>query len=423
LTILPLKVSHNIFLSLRAKRAPCNDNEFFFRMRKLLFLFLSILKQIRKIRLKLTGKTEADLSAARVVSGKAWDDFCDQLKLAGASLHYPGAPDDPFQQAEGLRYLTRLTRAGLEAFVEYSDPAFPVLRHMVHETVKMGADNPDNVYLNAQISGQYEYRITGKRNTIDYIGFFTRNGHYGSTGGLAPCGKIEDGQLVCQPDGSFEIILSKEPKGKNWLKIEDSTSLVIVRQTFLNRKTEIPAEVKIENLDGRKAPAPVTPAQMDEGLKTASMFVGGASLLFSRWAKGFREHSNSLPQFSPSVSNAAGGDESIIYYHSHWKLAPEEALLIEVKPPECDTWNFQLNNYWMESLDYRFYNICINKAGAIYEDDGSLRVIVSHTDPGHPNWIDTCGHPEGTMCWRWYRMKKGAAPVEPSCRVINSKDL
>lgn len=392
-------------------------------MGKLLFLILSIIKNFRKLKLRLTGNTEFGISSSRVVSGKAWDDFCDQLKLAGASLHYPGAPTDPFQQAEGIRYLTRLTRAGLEAFVEYNDPAFPVLRQMVHETVKMGADNPDNVYLNAQISGHYEYRITGKRNTIDYIGFFTQNGNYGSTGGLAPCGKIDDKQLVCEPDGSFEIILSKTPKGKNWLKIEDETGLVIIRQTYLDRKTEIPAELRIENLDGRKAPDPVTPEKIDEGLKTAAMFVGGASLLFSRWANNFRKHSNRLPMFDPAVSNAAGGDESIIYYHSHWKLGPEEALVIEVLPPSCDTWNFQLNNYWMESLDYRYFNICLNKASAKYEEDGSVRLIVSPTDPGHPNWIDTCGHTEGTMCWRWYRLKEGIQPVAPGCQVIQFKDL
>jgi hypothetical protein len=157
---------------------------------------------------------------------------------------------------------------------------------------------------------------------------------------------------------------------------------------------------------------------VDEGLKTASMFVAGAPLLFARWAQGFRKHTNRLPQFDAEVSNAAGGDASIIYYHSHWKLEEDEMLLIEVRPPDCDTWNFQLNNYWMESLDYRYFTICINKAGAKPEHDGSIKVIVSHRDPGHPNWIETCGHHEGTMCWRWYRIKEGAKPVEPACTVL-----
>lgn len=368
--------------------------------------------------MKIRRIKQEDVHAERVVTGKSWEDFCDQLKAAGAALMYPGTPVDAFQQAEGLRYLTRLTRAGLEAFVEYNDPAFPVLRRMVHETVKMGADNPDNHYFNAQISGNYEYRITGKRNTVHYLGFFTQNGNYGTTGKLTPCSKLEHSDLELMPDGSFEIILSKTKKGKNWLKIEDETGLVIVRQTFSDRSIEVPAELYIENLDGRRAPDPVTPELIDEGLKTASLFVAGAPILFARWAKGFQKHTNQLPLFDQETSNEAGGDASIFYYHSHWKLASDEALVINVKPPDCDSWNFQLNNYWMESLDYRYFHVCINKAAAVYNTDGSVTVIVAHRYPGLPNWIETAGHTEGTMCWRWYRLMHGENPVTPSCRLM-----
>ncbi len=392
-------------------------------MRKLLFAYLSVLGFFRKIKLKISGKSEEDIHLQRVVSGKAWEEFCHQLKLAGNVLKYTGTPQDVFNQAEGLRYLTRLTRAGLEAFVEYADPAFPVLKRMVHETVKMGADNPDNYYFNAQISGEYEYKVTGNRNTVHYIGFFTQNGNYGSTGGLAPYGQLEGNDLVVEKDGSFEIILSKEKKGKNWLKIEDETGLFMVRQTFLNRFEEVAAEVKIENLSGQTTPDPISPKMVDEGLKTASLFIAGAPLLFARWAKGFQKHPNQLPQFDPEVSNAAGGDRNIIYYHSYWKLAEDEALVITVDPPECDSWNFQLNNYWMESLDYRYFNICISKGNAHFEKNGSVKVVVAHENPGIKNWIDTCSHVEGTMCWRWYRLPEGVEPVQPDCRVVKLVEL
>ncbi len=392
-------------------------------MRGILFAFLRVFGWFRRAGLKIRGISEDNVSEKRVVSGKAWDEFCDNLKLAGNALIYPGAPRDPFQQAEGLRYLTRLTRAGLEAFVEYNDPAFPVFRRMVHETVKMGADNPDNHYYNAQVSGKYEYRITGKRNTIHFLGFYTQNGNYGTTGGLAPCGKLDASDMEIDKDGTFEIILSKKPKGKNWLKIEEETTLVMVRQTFLDSDREEPAEFTIENLDGRKHPDPVTPVKIDEGLKTASMFVAGAPLLFAKWAKGFQKHTNELPLFDPEVSNAAGGDSSIIYHHSHWKLDEDEALVIRVRPPECDSWNFQLNNYWMESLDYRYFNICINKSNAVYNEDGSVTVVVAHSNPGMPNWIDTCSHYEGTMCWRWYRLAEGESPQVPQCEVVKTDKL
>jgi hypothetical protein len=116
----------------------------------------------------------------------------------------------------------------------------------------------------------------------------------------------------------------------------------------------------------------------------------------------------------------AGGDPNICYYHSYWQLGPEEALQIEVTPPECRSWNFQLDNHWMESLDYRYYRVTINKHTARYEDDGSLRIVVSHRDPGHANWIETAGHDRGTMCFRWIRADEHP---EPRCRVVKVSEL
>lgn len=388
-------------------------------IKKILIRLLSIFKKWKQFTLKLQGKTELDIHNQRIVSGKAWEEFCDTLKAAGASVYFGNSPKDPFNQAEAYRYLTRLTRAGLEAFVEFSDPAFPVLRCMVHETVKLGADNPDNYYQNAQITGAYEYRIRGNRNTIYYLGFFTQNGSYGSTGGLAPCGALEATDMVFESDGSFEIILSKEKKGKNWLKIEDTTTLLMVRQTYMDKANEQVATMEIQAINGPKTPAPITAQLIDNGLNTAGTFVAGASMLFAKWANDFEKHYNRLPQMDPAKSNAAGGDKNIAYYHSYWKVAPDEALVIEVMPPTCRHWNFQLNNHWMESLDYRYFQIHVNKHSATYNSDGSVKVVVAHENLGFDNWIDTCGHSQGTMLWRWWHAD---AFPEPTCTLIKLSD-
>ncbi|MDE2972051.1 MAG: hypothetical protein OXU35_07070, partial [Acidobacteriota bacterium] len=122
-------------------------------MRKLVIGVLGLFRRVSLLMLRLRGKTPADAAAARVVSGRAWDEFCDTLKAAGAALNVPGAPRDAFNQAEGYRYLSRLTRAGLMAFVEHADPRAPVLHRVAHETVKLGSDNPDNYYQTAAIHG------------------------------------------------------------------------------------------------------------------------------------------------------------------------------------------------------------------------------------------------------------------------------
>ncbi|MCY3812070.1 MAG: DUF1214 domain-containing protein [Gammaproteobacteria bacterium] len=371
----------------------------------------------------MRGRTEDDLAAQRVVSGQAWDEFCDTLKAAGAALSFPGAPQDSFNQAEGYRYLSRLTRGALMAFIEHADPRAPVLHRIAHETVKLGADNPDNHYQTAAISGAYEYRIVGRRNTVTYLAFGTQAGNYGQGGGMPPTGYVEASELEMDDEGRFELILSTEPQPGNWLPMRAETGTLIVRQTFSDRATEVPAELAIMRINcpaEERRPTPLTPRQLDDGLKSASLLVAGASLLFAKWARDFQRHSNALPRFDQNVSNAAGGDPNIAYYHSHWVLAEDEALVIDAMPPKCEYWNFQLNNYWMESLDYRYHTIHTNKHLAHTEDDGSIRLVVAHEDPGLPNWIETAGHTSGTMCFRWVR---AVDPPEPATQVVKLGEL
>lgn len=389
-------------------------------MRTLAIGFLDAVRRTTLLWHRLRGKTPDDLAEARIVSGRAWEEFCDTLKAAGASLSFPGAPRDPFSQAEGYRYLTRLTRAGLEAFVEYADPRAPVLHRVAHETVKLGSDNPDNYYQTARIDGAFDYEIEGVRNTVHYLGFGTQIGHYGRGGGLPPTGYLEASDMEIDDDGRFTITLSRREQPGNWLPMTPQTGTLIVRQTFLDRETEVPARLEIRRIGGESRPGHVTPALIDEGLKNASTLVAGASLLFAKWARDFQAHSNELPMFDQEVSNRAGGDPNITYFHSHWALGPDQALVIDATPPPCDHWNFQLNNYWMESLDYRYYTIHTNKHLATYRPDGSVRIVVAHRDPGVPNWIDTVGHESGTMSFRWIR---AATPSQPRTRVVKLSEV
>jgi hypothetical protein len=77
----------------------------------------------------------------------------------------------------------------------------------------------------------------------------------------------------------------------------------------------------------------------------------------------------------------------------------------------------------MESLDYRYFPVSVNKHTAVKGVDGKVKIIVSKTDPGLPNWINTCAHNEGTMCLRWYRLRNGAQPVVPECHVVLTSAL
>ena len=130
------------------------------------------------------------------------------LKAAGAVIRRPDSPDTPFDRAEGYRYLSRITRAALLTFVEHADPKAPVLQRVVHETAKMGADNPDNFYQNAAISGAHEYILRGSRGTVQWLEFATQKGSYGQGRGMPPTGHRDARDIHIEPDGRFEIRIS-----------------------------------------------------------------------------------------------------------------------------------------------------------------------------------------------------------------------
>ena len=357
-----------------------------------------------------------DTRATQLLSGQTWADLCDTLKRSGEQILRAEAPDDPLTRAEGFRYLSRLMRIALEMHVEFADGAWPGFFSPSHETAKIGADNPDNLYQYARLDGRCEYRVTGRRGTVAYLSFGTQKGGYETDGKMLQTGFLDAKQLEIASDGSFEIVLGETPRAGNWVRMEPGTNALLVRQTFLDRRTETPAQLKIERIGVHDRPAPLDPLALQGGFTRAAQFVEQTAKLFADWAASYRSHVNALPPADQALCQSVGGDPNIYYYHSCWELADDEALVIDVDTvPDCDFWNVQLNNYWMESLDYRHFDICVNKHGARRNADGGVTVVVAAARPGDANWLDTAGHRTGTICWRWV----GAAqPVHPRTRVV-----
>ena len=357
----------------------------------------------------------------KLLTGEAWSEFCDHLKRCGQQILRPETPADPATRAEGYRYLTRLLRIALEMHVEFADPAFPSFFKTSHETAKIGADNPDNIYEYSRLNGAMEYRIHGNRGSVSYLSFCTQKGGYETDGRMIVTGFLDATQLMTDKDGNFEIIISREPQPGNWLPMEDNSVSILVRQTFMDRKSEVPAKLSIERIGTQDKPGPLDPLVFAQSLQRASSFVENTAALFADWAQSYLPHSNKLPPADQAYCQSVGGDPNIFYYHSHWKLDEDQALVIHVdKVPECSFWNLQINNYWLESLDYRHHQICINKHQAQYDDKGGVTLVLSERSPGLANWLQTAGIREGTMCLRWVGAKE---QCHPTTQVVSMDQL
>jgi hypothetical protein len=183
--------------------------------------------------------------------------------------------------------------------------------------------------------------------------------------------------------------------------------------------------MRIECLNPDRPNNTLDPAALEAQLQGALMYARNTANLGINWMEMYRTTTlNQLPIHDQAFLQAAGGDPTITYYQSYWKLAPDEALLVHITDlPECATWNLQIANYWMECLDYRFFQVSVNKFTARYEDDGSVIIVIAHKDPGkqYPNWLNTLGHDQGGMLGRYVDAK--AQPPEMPARVVKFADL
>jgi len=102
-----------------------------------------------------------------------------------------------------------------------------------------------------------------------------------------------------------------------------------------------------------------------------------------------------------------------------WAFAPDEALIVEAPLPKCRYWSVLLTDPLYATLDWVNNQASLNRSQARVDADGKIRVVIAHSDPGVPNWLDTVDHPRGGLQWRW--MGCDSAPTPTVKRVALSQ--
>ena len=351
------------------------------------------------------------------LSGESWRKFCRSLEAAGEFI--VANSEDEIDRLEGFRYIARLTRVALYSAFEGGTSSFPVLSSIPY-MVKIGCDNPDSLYETARVSPRLRYHISGVRGTVKYLGIGTYSGAMGGSNSPMQCqGYIEDNQP--EPGRPLSVIVSADPParpspGQQWLAMGPETSQVIVRHFYVDRDRERPADLRIECLNPTgAAPPEMTPEHLTRKLEIAALTVHGIARRFMDWVNDYFTARPNTLDFAPTQGVGGWGDPNQSFRHGYWTLRDGEALVVTVPPVEAHFWNFQLNNIWEESLDYRFHKITVNSHNVRYEPDGSAVIVVAPADPGFGNWIDTAGHRHGTFGIRY---NQAVEDLPPTCGVV-----
>ena len=120
------------------------------------------------------------------------------------------------------------------------------------------------------------------------------------------------------------------------------------------------------------------------------------------------------------------GDFGLAAFDAHYSMAPffigsDEALVITGRWPECQFGNVCLWNRFQQTFDFRSRSVSLNRNQAVLDSDGRFKMIIAHSDPGLPNWLDTEGNLFGLVFWRFFL---ATGDVEtPQAKLMKFADL
>jgi hypothetical protein len=276
------------------------------------------------------------------------------------------------------------------------------------------------------LDGRATYRLWGKRNTSLFVDFQVINVYYGQPQ-PKPVGNWDLDKFTIEPDGSFEIIVSAEPQEGNWIKLDPSTgdrNFMNIREAFGDIGNEAGVDIHIERIGG---PVPAS-IEFDEAVLIDRLDRAGRFFRFAleEWCVKLNRDildgvgPNAIFDRSFAANQGGGNNPSAIYPTTYWKLAPDEALLLESEIPNAVFWSAQLGDVCWRVLDYAHHHTSINGYQAKLDSDGKFRGVIAHSDPGIANWLDPMDNDEGILIWRFYRFDR---PVMPVVRKIKLAEL
>jgi len=346
-----------------------------------------------------------------------WDEFCDSLKAAGDVLRRSETPKDEQTLAEGHRYLVRLLRAGFENVYEMADLQSPQLAPMVGPLLQYEGVTSDARYLHTFIDGATSYAITGTRGEAPLIEFGVYTGKQGMHEQSLLLASLTEETLESNAGGRLEVSIGPEPRSGNWIRTDERARYLMIRQYAQSWDGCDPGVFRIAREGERAVEESPSLDRMQRALGETAAFVRNASDIWAGisdyWA-GF-----AVNQFVPQLAADSRTDIAPPSGHhfscGYFRIGPDEALRLRFHPSEHGSaayWSLGLANYWYETIGWGRPSSQLNSGTARYDDDGGVTAVISHSDPGCPNWIDPRGHREGTLVFRWSRSESPVPPIE-----------
>lgn len=328
------------------------------------------------------------------------------------------------------RAIMHTLEAGLVGWFEY-DVRSPDFRRIVTPSRKLTGDNADAWYFDAPVDGEHEYIVQGNMNGAVYFALTIEEGCADGSMADKLGGVINSRDMEIDSNGNFTLYLGGASRDKNWLALSSAANRVTTRHYFETRdyaagNPSAHPTLEIKCLSANDVPAPKTDADIAAGIRRVCGFLRNRTLEMPAGSI-----ANNPPPFVSVVPNefpepALPGDMGLAAADAHYAMAPyfigeDEALVMTGRWPECLFANVCLWNRHMQIYDFSNRQVSLNRTQTQLEPDGSFKMILSASDPGHPNWLDTEGRPFGIVYWRFFLVEGDVE--KPVAEVVKLADL
>ena len=95
----------------------------------------------------------------------------------------------------------------------------------------------------------------------------------------------------------------------------------------------------------------------------------------------------------------------------NFDLKPDEALIVQVPDVPSGYSGIELMNVFGAALPYTLAQTTLNNTTAFADPDGSTYYVVSATNPGVANWLDSNGVSSGEIFARFENLPDGTDPT------------
>lgn len=224
--------------------------------------------------------------------------------------------------------------------------------------------------------------------------------------------------------GDFEIHLTKrDDGGPNWVDTSSGISTILVRQYIGDREKEVLATYDA-SVVGREPYSEIpysTDAEVARAIAGATYGMEFMMTMHRTLLPHLFDQPNSFARINSDDfgTDISGSDN--LYMFGTYQIEEDEAIIIETAPLDVRYWSLAIESRWHESVDYATRRTHRSLDHAVVDADGKLRFVLAHGKTPHPNWLDTGGHTEGFMTFRWVGEREGQTPEPTVIRVKRSE--